>query len=1007
MQTETTSDTGGGGSNIGFIEDGDYTSYKPFNLTDITEVRFRVASAGPGGTIELRYDSPTGPLLGKTAMITPTGNWQTFKDVALPLTGVPGGHARAVRHHPQPGPDGVAAEPQLDRLHRQGRRADRRAGGHRVRRAADRCRAAAGGRSPPPRPIPTAGRSPTRGTSASPARRRTRRRPASPTYTYANQGTYTATLTVTDGQGGSTTKTFAIKVTALAGCGTTYRDDFDGTDLGAGWEVVRRDQNLVVSGGTLKIPTAERRRLRGPTNNAKNIVLRAAPSGPWTITTKIKHAGNRQYHQAGLIVYGDDDNYTKFDRLAVNTPTDRGERALRVHQRGRGHAAQRGGGRRPAAGRDLPDRLLHEDRVRRDADPRLLVDRRHDLDARRPARQPADRQRPPRRVRARQRRGHDRDCGVRLVHARRPPVGAAAAAGDEFNGTTLDKTRWNGIVREDTSLYKVADGGLTLTTVQSEIAPTNKNYILQTADHTSEDWVLEAKLSAWTLSNSFQQAGIVAWLDDNNYVKFNAISDNNNTRINRSENRSNVAGTIIQPQPQVNVPAGVTAIWLRLTKSGTNYQGEISYDGTTWTGGRRAGHQPDGRSALRPLHGRRERLRRRPRRLTTSRSTARRAAAAAPNTPPVITTATATPSSGFAPLAVGSERAPPTTPNGDTLTYSWDFDGNGTADATGATANTTFTTAGAKTVKLTVSDGKGGTATRDIPVQVLAADDANAKLRALVFTKTAGFRHDSIEAGTAAVKTLGTQKNWQVDSTDDASLFTDAVLAHYDVVIFMSTTGDTLNDTQQAAFERFIRSGKGYVGIHAAADGEYDWRWYGNLVGAYFRNHPAGTPTATVVVEDTTDPSTAGLPARWSRTDEWYNYKAPTNANGDDYSARSTPGVHVLLKMDESTYAEDDGSDGVDDDHPISWCQKYDGGRSWYTGLGHTQASFSEAGHPVPHRGRASRSPRACSRRRPAAWRRRRTARRWSRSRRRRRHRASLRCRWRSRRPRPIPTATR
>jgi YD repeat-containing protein len=282
--------------------------------------------------------------------------------------------------------------------------------------------------------------------------------------------------------------------------------------------------------------------------------------------------------------------------------------------------------------------------------------------------------------------------------------------------------------------------------------------------------------------------------------------------------------------------------------------------------------------------------------------------------------------------------------NGDALTYSWDFDGNGTSDATGATANTTFTTGGNKTVKLTVSDGKGGTATKDIPVQVLAADDANAKLRALVFTKTAGFRHDSIEAGTAAVRTLGTQKNWQVDDTADASLFTDAVLSHYDVVIFMSTTGDTLNDTQQAAFERFIRSGKGYVGIHAAADGEYDWRWYGNLIGAYFRNHPAGTPTGTVVVEDTTDPSTAGLPARWSRVDEWYNYKAPTNASPDDYSARSTAGVHVLLKMDESTYVEEDGTDGVDDDHPISWCQRYDGGRSWYTGLGHTQASFSEPG---------------------------------------------------------------
>jgi cytochrome c len=316
------------------------------------------------------------------------------------------------------------------------------------------------------------------------------------------------------------------------------------------------------------------------------------------------------------------------------------------------------------------------------------------------------------------------------------------------------------------------------------------------------------------------------------------------------------------------------------------------------------------------------------------------------NATPVITSATATPTSGFAPLAV-SLAAAATDADNDALTYSWDFDGNGSADATGATASTTFTTSGAKTVKLTVSDGKGGTATKDIPVQVLAADNDSAKLRALVFSKTAGFRHDSIPTAIAAIQQLGTQKNWQVDASEDASLFTDAVLSHYDVVIFVSTTGDFLNDTQQAAFERFIRSGKGYVGIHAAADAEYTWPWYDKLVGANFRNHPGGTPTATVVREDTTDPSTQGIPDRWTRTDEWYNYQSPinpvVNGGGDDYSARNTPGVHVLLKMDESTYDEDDGNT-TDDDHPISWCQRYDGGRSWYTGLGHTQASFSEAG---------------------------------------------------------------
>ena len=111
-------------------------------------------------------------------------------------------------------------------------------------------------------------------------------------------------------------------------------------------------------------------------------------------------------------------------------------------------------------------------------------------------------------------------------------------------------------------------------------------------------------------------------------------------------------------------------------------------------------------------------------------------------------------------------------------------------------------------------------------------------------------------------------------------------------MVFNSTTGDVLNDTQQAAFERFIRAGRGYTGIHSATDTEYGWPWYGQLMGAYFRNHPDGTPTATVVVEDADDPSTQGLPARWTRVDEWYNFQGSinpvVNGGGDDYSPRST-----------------------------------------------------------------------------------------------------------------------
>jgi type 1 glutamine amidotransferase/regulation of enolase protein 1 (concanavalin A-like superfamily) len=482
-----------------------------------------------------------------------------------------------------------------------------------------------------------------------------------------------------------------------------------------------------------------------------------------------------------------------------------------------------------------------------------------------------------------------------------------------------------------------------MTTVKADVDGGNKNFILQSADHTGADYVLETKLSAWTLSNGFEQAGILLYADDQNYVKFDAISDNNNTAINRIENRSKVNGTTIQPQPNLNVPAGVTAIWLRMTKSGTNYTAEASFDGSTWQmvgtaavtnpmtapkfGVFTAGVNSSGQTATFDY-------------FKVNGSTG--CSGGGGNTSPVITTATATPTAGFAPLNVAFNAAASDADN-DTLSYSWDYNGDGTADATGASPSTTFTTAGTRNVKLTVSDGKGGTATKTIPVQVLGADDPNARFRALVFSKTTGFRHDAIEMGNDAIKQMGQQKNFQVDQTEDASLFTDAVLSHYDVVVFNSTTGDPLDaPSEKAAFQRYIEAGGGFAGIHAAADSGYDWHWYGQLVGGYFRNHPGGTPTATVVVEDTQDPSTAGLPARWTRTDEWYNYKKYDNSSGDDYSTRNTPGVHVLLKMDESTYTEEDGSDGTDDDHPIAWCQRYDGGRSWYTGLGHTMASYSE-----------------------------------------------------------------
>ncbi|MBV1854189.1 ThuA domain-containing protein [Catellatospora tritici] len=197
----------------------------------------------------------------------------------------------------------------------------------------------------------------------------------------------------------------------------------------------------------------------------------------------------------------------------------------------------------------------------------------------------------------------------------------------------------------------------------------------------------------------------------------------------------------------------------------------------------------------------------------------------------------------------------------------------------------------------------------------------------LIFSKTAGFRHDSIPAGITAIQQLGTANNFAVEATEDAAQFNDANLARFKAVIWLSTTGDVLDATQQAAFERYIRAGGGYVGVHAASDTEYTWPWYGNLVGAYFSNHPAPA-NATVKVADHVHPSTVSLPEKWNRFDEWYSYQ--TNVRGK---------AHVLATLDETSYAG--GTMGID--HPIAWCQNYDGGRAWYTGGGHTIESYSEA----------------------------------------------------------------
>jgi cytochrome c len=204
---------------------------------------------------------------------------------------------------------------------------------------------------------------------------------------------------------------------------------------------------------------------------------------------------------------------------------------------------------------------------------------------------------------------------------------------------------------------------------------------------------------------------------------------------------------------------------------------------------------------------------------------------------------------------------------------------------------------------------------------------AAADTTVLVFSKTAGFRHDSIPDGIAAIQALGDQNGFDVEATEDATAFTADNLSRFAAVVFLSTTGDVLNDDQQTAFENYINAGGGYAGVHAAADTEYDWPFYGQLVGAWFKSHPA-IQQATVDVVDHDHPSTADLPDHWTRTDEWYNYRTNPRAN-----------VKVLAQLDETSYAP--GPDAMGD-HPITWCHAQEQGRSWYTGLGHTKESYTE-----------------------------------------------------------------
>lgn len=210
------------------------------------------------------------------------------------------------------------------------------------------------------------------------------------------------------------------------------------------------------------------------------------------------------------------------------------------------------------------------------------------------------------------------------------------------------------------------------------------------------------------------------------------------------------------------------------------------------------------------------------------------------------------------------------------------------------------------------------------------------QFKALLITTTNGWHHESVHYGVVALKELAIKNYFDLVLFENPNGFTDQYLNQFQVVIFLNTTGNIFDSTQQKTMERFIKSGKGFVGIHSASDTEYDWDWYTKLVGRMFLIHPA-VQTAKLNILDASFPGLQGFANNKQWTDEWY-----------EFGPEKISGLNYVLAVDESTYdakvqwGEKKGT-GMGKLHPVAWYQNYDGGRSFYTALGHIPAIYSDA----------------------------------------------------------------
>ncbi|CAN5165332.1 hypothetical protein BH23BAC1_BH23BAC1_40460 [soil metagenome] len=208
--------------------------------------------------------------------------------------------------------------------------------------------------------------------------------------------------------------------------------------------------------------------------------------------------------------------------------------------------------------------------------------------------------------------------------------------------------------------------------------------------------------------------------------------------------------------------------------------------------------------------------------------------------------------------------------------------------------------------------------------------------RVLVYTKNGeGYVHDNIPSSIAAFQKLGKEIGFAVDTSSSSAVFTEDKLRNYDAVIFSNTNNDVFDtEPQKVAFMRYMQAGGGFVGIHSATGTERNWKWFKLMIGATFLRHPPFQPFSVHVL-DPDHPTTKNLPAKWDTRDECYYFK------------EFNPSVKVLLFNDISNIKEKEGGEHTRPEvfgnrYPSAWCHSFDGGKVWYTSLGHDKSDYSD-----------------------------------------------------------------